>query len=115
MLGYYLKFNGTAFPNPLTPSMASQAIENVSTSEAGTDLVVLVRPSKKTWSFTFNLSSRTRDILKNLSMQETVTMNYMGTNYTVRIRDYSEQLAENSEWAANTDGLFVCSVKVMEF
>ena len=115
MLGYYLKFNGTAFPNPITPSMASQAIENVSQSEAGTDLVVLVRPSKKTWNFTFNLSSRKKEVLKNLTLLESVTMNYMGVDYTVRLRDYQEQLAENSEWATNTDGLFVCSVKAMEF
>lgn len=115
MLGYYLKFNGVDFPNPNTPSMSSQAIENVSQSEAGTDLVVLVRPSKKSWSFSFNLSSKMRDVLKGLTLLESVSMTYMGTSYTVRIRDYQEQLVPYSEWAVNTDGLFTVSVKVMEF
>lgn len=115
MLGYYLKFNGVDFPNPNTPTMSSQAVENVSQSEAGTDLVVLVRASKKTWSFQFNLSSKMKDILKGLTLLESVSMTYMGTSYTVRIRDYQEQLVQYSEWAANTDGLFTVSVKVMEF
>lgn len=115
MLGYYLKFNGVDFPNPNTPTMSSQAVENVSQSEAGTDLVVLVRASKKTWSFQFNLSSKMRDVLKGLTLLESVSMTYMGTSYTVRIRDYQEQLVQYSEWAANTDGLFTVSVKVMEF
>ena len=115
MLGYYLKFNGASFPNPESVTMTSQTIENVSQSEAGTDLVTMVRASKKSWSMSFNLSSKTKDVLKALCLLESVTMNYMGSNYTVRIRDFNEQLVQYSEWAANTDGLFTCSVKVMEF
>jgi len=115
MLGYYLKFNGVDFPNPTSVTMASQAIENVSQSEAGTDLVTVVRPSKKNWSMSFNLSSTKKEVLKGLTLLETVSMTYMGTSYTVRIRDYQEQLVPYSEWAANTDGLFTVSVKVMEF
>lgn len=115
MLGYYLKFNGVDFPNPTTPTMSSQTIENVSQSEAGTDLVVMVRASKKAWNFTFNLSSAKRDVLKGLCQLETVTMSYMGTSYVVRLRDYQEALVEHSEWARNTDGLYTVSVKAMEF
>lgn len=115
MLGYYLYFNGEAFPNPNTPTMTSNAIENVSQSEAGTDLVVMVRPSKKSWNMTFNLSSRRKEVLKALTLRESVTMVYMGSTYTVRIRDYQEQLVQFSEWAPNTNGLFTVSVKVMEF
>lgn len=115
MLGYYLKFNGVDFPNPTSVTMASQAIENVSQSEAGTDLVTVVRPSKKNWSMSFNLSSTKKEVLKGLTLLETVSMTYMGTSYTVRIRDYQEQLVPYSEWAANTNGLFTVSVKVMEF
>ena len=115
MLGYYLKFNGADFPNPVSVSMTSDTIENVSQSEAGTDLVTMVRPSKKTWNFTFNLSSAKKDVLKGLCLLEYVTMVYMGTTYTVRLRGYQDNLVENSEWAANTDGLFTVSVKAMEF
>ncbi len=115
MLGYYLKFNGTDFPNPTSVTMTSSTIENVNQSEAGTDLVTMVRASKKSWNMSFNLSSKFKDVLKALCLLETVTMNYMGASYTVRIRDFNEQLVQYSEWASNTDGLFVCTVKVMEF
>lgn len=115
MLGNYLKFNGVTFPNPITPTMSSKTLENVSTSEAGTDLVVVVRSSKKSWSFSFNLTSYTRDILKGLCQDESTTMNYMGTNYTVRVRDYQEKLVSNSEWVSTSEGLYECAVKVTEF
>ena len=115
MLGYYLKFNGEAFPNPITPTMSSKTLENVTQSEAGTDLVCVIRSSKKSWSFKFNLSSYKRDILKALCQAETTTMLYMGTSYTVRIRDYQEKLVQNSEWCDTSEGLYEVSVKVTEF
>ena len=115
MLGYYLKFGGVDFPNPVSSTRASKTLENVATSEAGTDLVTIVRPSKQTWSFSFNLTSGKRDILKTLCTQESVTMTYMGTNYTVRVRDYQEKLVANSEWVNRSEGLYECSVKVTEF
>lgn len=115
MLGYYLYFNNEAFPNPITPTMSSKTLENVNTSEAGTDLVCIIRPSKKSWSFKFNLSSKTRDILKALCADESTSMTYMGTTYTVRVRDFQERLVPNSEWAVNTNGLFEVTVKVTEF
>lgn len=115
MLGYYLKFNGEDFPNPASVSMTSDTIENVSQSEAGTDLVTMVRSSKKTWNFTFNLSSGKKAVLFGLCQLESVSMTYMGTTYTVRLRGFQDGLVENSEWARNTDGLFTVSVKAMEF
>lgn len=115
MLGYYLKFNGESFPNPKTPTRSQKTIENVSQSEAGTDLVCVVRAAKNTWSFTFNLSSKTRDILKAICQQESTSMTYMGTTYTVRVRDFKEKLVENSEWVTLSEGLYECSVNVTEF
>jgi hypothetical protein len=115
MLGYYLKFNGVDFPNPITPTMSSQTLENVATSEAGTDLVTIVRPSKKSWSLTFQLTSGKRDVLKGLCQNESTTMSYMGTNYTVRVRNYQEKLVANSEWVDRSSGLYECSVSVTEF
>lgn len=115
MLGNYLKFNGTTFPNPTSAQMTSKTVENVQMSEAGSDLVVVVRSSKKAWSLSFNLTSYTRDILKGLCQDESTTMNYMGTNYTVRVRDYQEKLVSNSEWVSTSEGLYECAVKVTEF
>lgn len=115
MLGDYLKFNNVTFPNPITPTRSSKTIENVVQSEAGTDLVCVVRPSKNTWTFNFNLSPGKRDILKGLCEDESTQMFYMGSTYKVRVRDFSEKLVEGSEWLSSTNGLFVCSVKVTEF
>ena len=115
MLGYYLQFNGVQFPNPKTPSRSQKTIENVSQSEAGTDLVVVIRPSKKTWTFKFNLSPGKKAILESLCQDESTTMEYMNQTYTVRVRDYQESLVEGSEWLSSVDGLYECSVKVTEF
>ena len=115
MLGYYLKFNNESFPNPVSVSMSSKTLENVSQSEAGTDLVCVVRPSKKSWSMKFNLSSGKADILKELCKAESTSMLYMGTTYTVRIRDYQDRLIPYSEWARNTNGLYEVTVKITEF
>lgn len=115
MLGKYLKFNNEQFPNPITPTRSSKTIENVSQSEAGTDLVCVVRPSKNSWSFKFNLSSTKKEILRAICEQESTSMEYMGVFYTVRVRDFQERLVENSEWVTTSEGLYEVSVKVTEF
>ena len=115
MLGNYLLFNNVEFPNPLPPTMSIKTIENVNQSEAGTDLVVVVRPAKRTWSFSFNLSYAKKELLRQYCTREKTTMTYMGNNYTVRLRDFSEKLVEGSEWLRSVDGLYECSVTVTEF
>lgn len=115
MLGDYLIFDNETFPNPVTNKKTSKTIENVNQSEAGGDLVVVVRPSKKTWSFSFNLSPEKKAILEGLCQNESTAMTYQGNNYTVRVRDYQEELVEGSEWLTSVEGLFKCSVKVTEF
>lgn len=115
MLSNYLKFNSETFPNPITPTMTSKTLENVVTSEAGTDLVCLIRSSKKSWSFKFDLSSGKRDILRSLCQAESTQMTYMGTTYTVRVRDFTEKLVSGSEYVSTSEGLYECSVKVTEY
>lgn len=115
MLGNYITFDNVAFPNPQPPTMTAKTIENVSTSEAGTDLVVVVRPAKHSWSFTFNLSYLMKERLRVLCQKESVSMTYMGVIYTVRLRDFTEALVEGSEWLRNVDGLYTCTVNVTEF
>lgn len=115
MLGDYLKFNSETFPNPITPTKTSKTLENVATSEAGTDLVCIVRPSKLSWSFKFNLSSNKRDKLEALTHDESTQMSYMGSTYKVRVRDFQERLVQGSEYVSTSEGLYECSVKVTEF
>lgn len=115
MLGNYLLFNNKVFPNPLNPSRTSKTLENVSQSEAGTDLVCIVRPSKSSWSFSFNLSYHRKEELKDLCKDESTQMTYMGNTYKVRVRNFKEKLVEGSEWISSVDGLYECSVDVTEF
>lgn len=115
MLGHYLSFNGTTFPNPKTPTMTQSTIETVNQSEAGTDLVIVTRAAKRSWDFTFDLSYQKKEILRALCMQEQVSMTYMGTTYTVRLRDFTEQLVEGSEWLRSLNGLYTCTVKVTQY
>lgn len=115
MLGNYLKFDDLEFPNPITPTKESKAIENVSQSEAGTDLVVVVRSAKRYWTFAFNLSKAKKEQLAEICEAESTVMTYMGKTYTVRVRDFSEKLVEGSEWLSSVDGLYECSVNVTEY
>ena len=115
MLGNYLKFNNEIFPNPISSSKTSKTLENISQSESGTDLVTVIRPSKQTWTFSFNLTPAKKNLLQEICKEESTSMFYQGKTYQVRVRDYSEQLVEGSEWLSAVDGLFSCSVKVTEF
>lgn len=115
MLGNYLQFNGENFPNPLTPTRNSKTVENVNQSEAGTDLVCVVRASKNTWKFSFQLTPYTQSTLLQLCKAESVQMTYMGVTYKVRVRNYSEKLVEGSEWLEAVNGLYECSVDITEF
>ena len=114
MLGNYLLFNNVTFPNPLPPTMSITTIETVNTSEAGTDLVTVVRPAKRSWAFTFQLSPEKKELLRQYCTREKVNMTYMGNTYVVRVRDFTEALVEGSEWLRNIDGLYTCTVNVTE-
>ena len=59
--------------------------------------------------------SESHDLLENICKQEATTMEYMGKTYTVRVRDFSEELVEGSEWLKAIDGLYTCSVNVTEY
>lgn len=115
MLGNYIRFNGYVFPNPTSCTMTSKTLENVSQSEAGTDLVCVVRSSKKNWTMSFQLSDTSKNVLEQLCKDESTQMYYQGTTYKVRIRDFSAVLVEGSEWLSRVNGLFNCSVKITEF
>lgn len=115
MLGDYLKFNDVIFPRPRSNSMQSKTVENVTQSEAGDDLVTIVRNSKKSWSFSFDLTSKTKDFLEALCKDEYTMMYFCGQTYKVRVRDFQQNLIEGSEWLTRTEGLFTCSVKVSEY
>ena len=117
MLGKYLTIDGKSFPNPLPSSTHSMdAVENVSQSEAGTDLIVFTRAEKNAWNMNFNLTYHSKEVLKAICKKPKVTMIYMGNTYTVRVRNFSERLVEGSEWLqAAPNGLYEVSVKVTEY
>ena len=117
MLGYrYLKINGTAIPNPVPGTFQIEFTpdETIENSEAGTELGAVKRLDKKTFKADFQVTSFWRQFLENVCKVRTVTLNYQGTDYTVRARGYNPKLFENSEWTEGTEGLWTINLTFTE-
>ena len=115
MLGKgFLSINGTAIPNPVDFDIDFEAIENVLTSEAGTDLVNVVRLNKRTFSGTWNLSSNWLGQFQSFANSRLVTLTYLGVDYSCRARGFSAKLVENSARTHGTDGLWEVSLDFIQ-
>lgn len=115
MLGRdYLNFDGTSFPNPRTYKMLIEPIEQVNQSEAGTDLVSVTRLDKTTFQFTWHVSSTWMRLIKGLTQQTTCTLTFLEEQYTVRVRDFSADLVEDSACTEATDGLWRVTATAVE-
>lgn len=93
-------------------------VETVNTSEAGTDLVDVVRSNKLTVSTSFNCSSRWYKIFAELSERASLILNSYdpltgaNKNRTVRMRDFQGSFQRYSD---NLDGMWVVSFTLIEF
>lgn len=117
MLGRFITIDGERIPNP-NPGSFSEAfppLENVFTTEAGTQLSSVVRLDRYTWSGEFNVSSRKKAALKTLALKPSVTCVVNGTSYSGRLRLGDITLVENSEFTRNTDGLWIMNLTFEEF
>lgn len=117
MLGRFITIDGERIPNP-NPGSFSENFppqENVFTTEAGTQLSSVVRLDRYTWSGEFNVSSRMKASLKTLAFKPSVTCVVNGVSYSGRLRLGNIALVENSEYARNTDGLWVMNLTFEEF
>lgn len=106
------KFNDTAILRPLSWSETSNVIESVTTSEAGTDIINVVRYDKLTISCEFGCSDAWAKTFKSFSLLNSFTL----TRYdvisetdetrTVRMRNYSQSLVKDSERVSASNGLY---------
>lgn len=110
MLGRkYIQIDGEALPTPATFSDESELLEEENLSEAGTDLVMIIRENKAVFSFTVQVSSRWRDKIKAYTRQATCSLTFDGQTYHGRLRKAGAfELAERSNLTENTNGLWTC-------
>lgn len=114
MLGKYISVNSVTLPNPKSFSLNEETVEHVYESEAGTDLTQVVRYGKVSAKATFQVSSFWRDKLRAYTMAATQSVTIDGDSMTMRVRNFSEKLIENSENVEGTDGLWTVSLDFIE-
>lgn len=114
-------FNNTPIPNPNNYSESSEVVEEVNETEAGTDVVIMVRKDKLTASLSFNCSSlwakkfaefRDTEPL-SVSIYDAKTEAYK--TRSMRIRSYQSNLVENSWRSRRTNGLYEISFELKEY
>ena len=111
----YMTLGGLPVPNPQKGiKIAYNNIEKTAQSEAGTDLVLVTRLMKRTFSFTAQVTSAWYDNFKTICANGTSTFVYQNESITVRARLSSAQLAPNSEYADGTDGLWTLGITLTE-
>lgn len=116
MLGAcFLTIDGVGIPNPVSFSESYESVENVNQSEAGTDVVSVVRLGKLVLDCTWNASSFLKHKLENYSTINSVTVRYNGITRHMRMRDYSASLKEGSARSIeSSNGLWSVSATLTE-
>lgn len=115
MLGKsYIKINNIAVPNPVSLDLSFSPVEKTSESEAGTDIVQMIRSSKMSGSATMNCSSYWADRFESYCRLSDVELTINGKIYHCRLRKFKKTLVENSEMTYGTDGLWKVSLNILE-
>lgn len=103
---YFISMDSLGIPNPINMSIEPGTVEEVNQSEAGTDLVTVVRTTKPVFNFTWQADSKLLDLLLEYSVQRTTTLTYRNTSYSGRFRVTGYELVENSYRTEGTSGLY---------
>lgn len=105
--------NSTTFPAPAAWEESYETIENVSQSEAGTDLCSLIRANKLTISITNNVNSEQKESLRALAAEPTVSVSVNGGSpKTMRMRGFTASRVRYSE--KNIIDLWTCKYTLTE-
>lgn len=121
LASYPIQINNQDIPLPVSWSEASETVENVAQTEAGTDQVIVVRRDKLTASATFHCSSKWAGTFAILRDTEPLTVKiYDAKSNTykqrsMRIRSFSTTLIENSDRTEGTEGLYEVSFELKEY
>lgn len=118
---YPIKIENTAIPFPLEMTESYETVEDVVTSEAGTDMINVIRTRKLSLAITMRVSSTWKsffDLMSarllpiTLSLYDTSTHAYL--THSVRMRDYSSSLVRHSEDLAISDGVYDVTFNLLE-
>lgn len=120
---YPIYFDNTEILRPTKWQKQSDVVESVKRSEAGTDLVDVVRLDKMSISAEFGVTGAWAKIFKDFSLQASIQVRMYDTaaegyeTRTMRIRNYKENLRKGSELVAgkNINGVWDVSFTLKEF
>lgn len=120
-VGFPMKFNTTTIPFPTSYSEDSQTIENVKTTEAGTDIVNVSRYGKLKATMTFTCLQSTVQTLASFKSVDSFTFKRYSpeTNAyaesTVRMRNFKCGPKKGSEDLTEVSGVWDVSFDLEEF
>lgn len=119
---YPIQINSTNLPVPIVWDETAEVVENANTTEAGTDIVDIMRVDKLTVSASFDVSSTWLATFKgwaNSTSKLTVKIydSVSGTYVTryMRIRNMISSLVKNSDKNSGTIGLWKVTFDLIEF
>lgn len=119
---YPVKINNTPIPVPIEWSENSSVVENAMTTEAGTDVVDVLRVDKLTVTASFNVSSSWLATFKGwanstsalaVKIYDPVSDAYV--ERSMRIRNFISNLVQNSDNTSGTIGLYNLTFDLIEF
>ena len=119
---YPIQINSTSIPVPISWDETAEVVENANTTEAGTDVVDVLRVDKLNVTASFDVSSNWLATFKgwaNATSALTVKIydpvtNAYATRY-MRIRNFISSLVENSDRTSGTIGLWRLTFDLIEF
>ena len=115
MLGKeFLKVDGVSLPTTSSFKYSFDEKETVNTSEAGTDIVSVIRLDKHIFEATWQLTSSWLDQFERFCKKKSVMLTYREKKYECRARGFSPELVEHSESIEGTDGLWKISITFTE-
>ena len=119
---YPIKINNTPIPVPIEWSENSSVVENAMTTEAGTDVIDVLRVDKLTVTASFDVSSAWLATFKGwanstsalaVKIYDPVTDAYL--ERSMRIRNFVSNLVQNSDNTSGTVGLWNVTFDLIEF
>lgn len=119
---YPTQINSTSLPVPTSWVETAEVVENANTTEAGTDVVDILRTDKLTVNASYDVTSDWLATFKGwanstskltVKIFDPVTSTYV-TRY-MRIRNFNYTYVENSDKTSGTYGLWTVNFDLIEF
>ena len=117
-----IKINNTPIPVPIEWSENSSVVENAMTTEAGTDVIDVLRVDKLTVTASFDVSSSWLATFKgwanstsalSVKIYDSVTNAY--AERSMRMRNFINNLVKDSDRTSGTVGLWNVTFDLIEF